>query len=159
MYQGRRYSFVPGQPKYLQAEFESYRLRLEPQENDEIISQRIESMTMAQLWQRRGQSDVIMSELGWRIFAPFVILLALLLAVPLSEVSPRQGRYYRLFPAIMIFASLIVALMAVKTRMTKGELGIWAYPAILMIYTIVGLFFAKKYKLTPKIKKRLRGAT
>jgi lipopolysaccharide export system permease protein len=43
--------------------------------------------------------------------------------------------------------------------MTKGELGIWAYPAILMIYTIVGLFFAKKYKLTPKIKKRLRGAT
>ena len=102
---------------------------------------------------------MIMSELGWRIFAPFVILLALLLAVPLSEVSPRQGRYYRLFPAIMIFASLIVALMAVKTRMTKGELGIWAYPAILMIYTIVGLFFAKKYKLTPKIKKRLRGAT
>ncbi len=159
LYQGRRYSFVPGQPKYLQAEFESYRLRLEPEDDDEIVAQRIESMTMYQLWQRRGQSDVVMSELGWRIFAPFVILLALLLAVPLSEVSPRQGRYYRLFPAIMIFASLIVALMAVKTRMTKGELGIWAFPAILMIYTVVGLFFAKKHKLTPKIKKHLRGAS
>ena len=159
LYQGRRYSFVPGQPKYLQAEFESYRLRLEPEDDDEIVAQRIESMTMSQLWQRRGQSEVVMSELGWRIFAPFVILLALLLAVPLSEVSPRQGRYYRLFPAIMIFASLIVALMAVKTRMTKGELGIWAFPAILMIYTVVGLFFAKKHKLTPKIKKHLRGAS
>lgn len=155
LHQGRRYSFVPGQPKYLQAEFESYRLRLEPEEDKPIEAQRLESMTMSQLWSKRDESPVILSELGWRTFAPLVILLALMLAVPLSEVSPRQGRYYRLFPAIMIFASLIVALMAIKTRMTKGELGLWAYPTILIIYAFVALFFARKQELAPKIKQRL----
>lgn len=155
LYQGRRYSLVPGQPKYLQAEFEHYRLRLESEEHKEIETKRLETMTMSDLWQKRDSGNIILSELGWRIFAPFVIFIALMLAVPLSEVSPRQGRYYRLFPAIMIFASLIVALMAIKTRMTKDEIGIWAYPVILVGYMFVAWFFARKQTLAPKLKKHL----
>ena len=87
------------------------------------------------------------SELGWRVFVPFAILIALILAVALSEVSPRQGRYLKLFPALMIFASLIVALMAVKTRISKQEMGIWAYPLILIAYAIAGALFSRKQKL------------
>lgn len=155
LYQGRRYSFVPGQPKYLQAEFENYRLRIESEEEREVSARRLEAMTMTELWKKRDEGNIILSELGWRIFAPFVIFLAVLLAVPLSEVSPRQGRYYRLFPAIMIFASLIVAMMAIKTRMTKDEVGIWAYPVILVVYLGVSWFFARKQDLAPKIKKHL----
>lgn len=155
LYQGRRYSLMPGQPKYLQAEFEQYRLTLESEKEQAFEAQRLESMTMNQLWAGRNDSAIIRSELGWRVFAPFVILIALMLAVPLSEVSPRQGRYYRLFPAIMIFASLIVAMMAIKTRMTKGELGVWTYPLILFVYCFVAWFFARKQELTPKIKKHL----
>src|SRR5699024_9163357 len=68
---------------------------------------------------------VVASELGWRIFVPFSVVAALILAIALSEVSPRQGRYLKLFPALLIFASLIVAMMAVKTRVSKAELGIW----------------------------------
>lgn len=156
LYKGRRYSFVPGQPKYLQAEFETYRLRLENNETQDTKAQRIESMTMTQLWQQ-SDNPVIQSELGWRIFGAFVIALGLMLAVPLSEVSPRQGRYYRLFPAIMIYASLIVAMMAVKTRMSKGELGIWAYPVVLGLYVILAWFFARKQQLAPKIKRLAKG--
>lgn len=155
LYKGRRYSFIPGQPKYLQAEFETYRLRLESEEEKEIETRRLEAMTMTELWGKRDDGNIILSELGWRIFAPFIIFLALMLAVPLSEVSPRQGRYYRLFPAIMIFASLIVALMAIKTRMTKDQLGIWAYPVVLLFYALVAWFFARKQDLAPKIKQRL----
>lgn len=155
LYQGRRYSFIPGQPKYLQAEFETYRLRLESEEQKDIETRRLEAMTMKELWSKRHDGNIILSELGWRVFAPFIIFLALMLAIPLSEVSPRQGRYYRLFPAIMIFASLIVALMAIKTRMTKDQLGIWAYPVILLLYALVAWFFARKQDLAPKIKQRL----
>ncbi len=77
--------------------------------------------------------------LSWRVswagvfFVPFAIVVALLLAVALSEVSPRQGRYLKLSPGLLIFASLIVALMAIKTRVSKEEMGIWAYPMILVI--------------------------
>jgi len=81
---------------------------------------------------------------------------ALLLAVALSEVSPRQGRYLKLFPALLIFASLIVALMAVKTRISKEEMGIWAYPLVLMVYAIAAALFSRKQKLAPKIKKQIQ---
>jgi lipopolysaccharide export system permease protein len=155
LYKGRRYSFIPGQPKYLQAEFEQYRLRLKSSDNQEAVAQRLESMHMVQLWQKHENNPVIISELGWRIFAPWIIVLALALASPLSEVSPRQGRYYRLFPAIMIFASLIVALMAVKTRISKGELQLWAYPAVLLLYAVLAWFLSRKQDLAPKIKQRL----
>lgn len=155
LYEGRRYSLVPGQAKYTQAEFETYRLMLASDKEQEIEAQRVEAMSMSQLLKKYRDNPVILSELGWRVFAPWVIVLALMLAVPLSEVSPRQGRYYRLFPAILIFASLIVAMMAAKTRMTKGQLGLWAYPLILFIYCGVAWFFARKQELAPKLKQRL----
>ena len=98
------------------------------------------------------QDPVVASELGWRVFVPFAIVIALILSVALSEVSPRQGRYLKLFPALMIFASLIVALMAIKTRVSKAEMGIWAYPLVLIIYAIAGALFSRKQNLAPKLK-------
>jgi lipopolysaccharide export system permease protein len=152
---GRRYEIYPGTPQYTQAEFESYRLRLESDEEAQFASTEVEALPTSQLWQNR-QDPVVASELGWRVFVPFAILIALILAVALSEVSPRQGRYLKLFPALMIFASLIVALMAVKTRISKEEMGIWAYPLILIAYAIAGALFSRKQKLGPKIKKQIQ---
>lgn len=150
--EGRRYEIYPGQPRYLQAEFESYRLRLESDQEAKFESAEVEALTLTQLWQNRDDA-VVRSELGWRGFVPFSMLIALILAVALSEVSPRQGRYLKLFPALLIFASLIVALMAIKTRISKAELGMWAYPVVLMVYAIAGMLFSRKQKLAPKLKK------
>jgi lipopolysaccharide export system permease protein len=83
-------------------------------------------------------------------------MVALILAMALSEVSPRQGRYMKLFPALLIFASLIVALMAIKTRASKDEIGIWAYPAVLLVYAVAGALFSRKQKLAPKLKKQIK---
>ena len=153
--QGRRYEIYPGQPKYLQAEFQSYRLRLENDKDIELDANKVEALPTSTLWERRGD-PVINSELGWRVFVPFAIVVALMLAVALSEVSPRQGRYYRLLPAILIFASLIVLLVAVRIRISKDQLDVWVYPVVLMVYAIAALLFARKQKLAPKIKKQLK---
>jgi lipopolysaccharide export system permease protein len=114
-------------------------------------------MSMAALAKRLNE-PVVRSEFGWRLSAPWVMALALILALPLSQVNPRQGRYYRLFPAIMIFASLIVALMAVKTRVTKDQLGLWGYPLVLVIYLIVGLVLSRRQRLSPQAAKRIKEA-
>ena len=152
---GRRYEIYPGTPQYTQAEFESYRLRIESNKEAELASDEVEALPTGQLWKNR-QDPVVASELGWRVFVPFAIVIALILSVALSEVSPRQGRYLKLFPALMIFASLIVALMAIKTRVSKAEMGIWAYPLVLIIYAIAGALFSRKQNLAPKIKKRIQ---
>lgn len=142
---GRRYEIYPGKSQYSQAEFKSYRLRIENNKDVEVSGDQAESMRLSKLWEKR-QDPVVQSELGWRLFGPFIIVLALMLATVLSEVSPRQGRYYRLLPAILIFASLIVAMMAVKTRVSRGELVIWIYPVVLMVYAVITSFFLRKHK-------------
>ncbi|AUX85598.1 LPS export ABC transporter permease LptF [Acinetobacter sp. ACNIH2] len=153
--QGRRYEIYPGQPKYTQAEFQSYRLRLENDKEAKFESSEVEALTTGKLWQNRND-PIVASELGWRMFVPLVMIVALGLAVALSEVSPRQGRYLKLFPALLIFASLIVAMMAIKTRVSKQEIGIWAYPLVLFVYAIAAAIFSRKQKLAPKIKKQIQ---
>jgi lipopolysaccharide export system permease protein len=153
--EGRRYEIYPGQPRYSQAEFQSYRLRLENNSEAKFESTEVEALPTSQLWTNR-QDPVVASELGWRIFVPLSIVVALMLSVALSEVNPRQGRYLKLFPALLIFASLIVALMAVKTRISKGEMDIWIYPVILLAYAIAAAVFSRKQKLAPKIKKQIQ---
>ena len=153
--EGRRYEIFPGKAKYSQAEFQSYRLRLESDTEAKFESAEVEALPIAKLWTNRTD-PVVASELGWRIFVPFSIIVALALAIALSEVSPRQGRYLKLFPALLIFASLIVALMAVKTRVSKDEMGIEAYPLVLVVYGVAAALFSRKQKLAPKIKKRIQ---
>jgi len=153
--QGRRYEIYPGKPKYTQAEFQSYRLRLESDKEAKFESAEVEALPTGKLWQNRND-PVVASELGWRMFVPLVMIVALGLAVALSEVSPRQGRYLKLFPALLIFASLIVAMMAIKTRVSKQEIGVWAYPLVLFVYAIAAAIFSRKQKLAPKIKKQIQ---
>jgi lipopolysaccharide export system permease protein len=153
--EGRRYEIFPGKAKYSQAEFQSYRLRLESDTEAKFESAEVEALPIAKLWTNRTD-PVVASELGWRIFVPFSVVVALALAIALSEVSPRQGRYLKLFPALLIFASLIVALMAVKTRVSKDEMGIEAYPLVLVVYGVAAALFSRKQKLAPKIKKRIQ---
>ena len=90
--------FYPGTPQYTQAEFESYRLRIENDKEAELASDEVEALPTGRLWKNR-QDPVVASELGWRVFVPFAIVIALILSVALSEVSPRQGRYLKLFPS------------------------------------------------------------
>ena len=154
---GRRYEFFPGKPGYTHAEFATYRLRIEHDVDADLGVQRVEAMSMTALQKRLNEPE-IRSEWGWRLSAPWVMALALILALPLSQVNPRQGRYYRLFPAIMIFASLIVALMAVKARISKDKLGLWGYPLVLVIYLVVGLLLSRRQRLSPQAAKRIKEA-
>ncbi|MDY6484113.1 LPS export ABC transporter permease LptF [Acinetobacter faecalis] len=153
--EGRRYEIFANSPKYTHIEFQSYRLRLENNKEAKFESTEVEALPTSKLWQNRDDA-VVSSELWWRVYVPFAMVVALILSLALSEVSPRQGRYLKLFPALLIFASLIVVLMAIKTRISKQELGAWAYPVALFIYSGVAILFLRKPSLAPKIKKQIQ---
>ena len=153
--EGRRYEIYPNSVKYTHIDFEKYRLRLESNKEATFESAEVEALPTTKLWENRDD-PVVSSELWWRVYVPFSIFVALLLAVALSEVTPRQGRYLKLFPALLIFASLIVVLMAIKTRISKDELGAWAYPGALLFYSSVAVLFLRKPNLSPKIKKQIQ---
>ncbi|MDG5746548.1 LPS export ABC transporter permease LptF, partial [Acinetobacter baumannii] len=69
------------------------RLRLENDKDVKFVSGDVEALSTSKLLSK-ANDPVVRSELGWRLFGAFTIIFALMLSVGLSEVSPREGRYY-----------------------------------------------------------------
>jgi lipopolysaccharide export system permease protein len=77
------------------------------------------------------------AEWHWRVAAPLMVLILAVLAVPLSRLRPRQGRYSRLWLAILIYFFYIGLASAARVWLTKGEL-----PAVLGLWWVHGLVIA-----------------
>ena len=88
-------------------------------------------------------------DLQWRLSIPFLCLVSSILAFPLSRIKPRQGRFKRILPSILVFMSYLGLLLLVKGWM---EQGLWPnFPGLLVIHAlflIAGLFLLlRKSKL------------
>lgn len=64
-------------------------------------------------------------EIQWRLAPIFSTLVLCIVAVPLSMVNPRQGRFARLMPAILIYAAYYLFLMSVRNFINTGVFGIF----------------------------------
>lgn len=67
----------------------------------------------------------LMAELQWRLSLPISILVLTVLVVPLARVNPRQGRYAKLLPAIMLYLSYFLLLSAARSAIDSGRLPHW----------------------------------
>ena len=69
------------------------------------------------------------AELQWRLSIILLIPVITLLAVPMSKVDPRQGRYSKLIPAALIYAAYFLLLQYSRDQVAEGELsaaiGVW----------------------------------
>ncbi|WP_018693409.1 LPS export ABC transporter permease LptF [Algicola sagamiensis] len=94
------------------------------------------------------------AELQWRIALPLSIPLLTLIAIPLSSVSPRQGRFAKLMPALILYIGYFVALISAKSALEDGkipeEIGLWWTHAVIVI--IGSLLIFKDRPLGLKIR-------
>ena len=77
-----------------------------------------------------GATDAsAVSELHWRVGVVLLIPVIALLAIPLARVNPRQGRFTRLVPAMILCFVYILTLSGARTALEKGaiplDLGLW----------------------------------
>jgi lipopolysaccharide export system permease protein len=154
---GRQYQLTAGGAEYNHAEFAYYRLRIEHDVEAPDSNLRLEALPFTRLLDRTKEAP-IRSELGWRLSMPLSMLLAVLLSLPLSQVSPRQGRYLRLLPAMILFATTVVTLMAIKTRVSKDQLTVWAFAWAIMGYVVLGVLMSRRQRLSPHAAKRIKDA-
>lgn len=148
LHQGRRYELKAGHLRYSEAQFSTYRLNLNDAQAADVLSTETEAMRTVDLI---AQNDAkARGELGWRLSIPVMMLIAVILALPLSEVSPRQGRFLRLFPALLLFVALVVGLLALKLRISKGGLSVWAYAGLMTFYLFFSLLLARKHRMTAR---------
>jgi lipopolysaccharide export system permease protein len=103
------------------------------------------------LW--RSQDAGERAELQWRIALPIMCLVLALIAVPLSRLRPRQGRYARVWLAVLIFFLYYNLAAAGKTWIARGALppflGLWwTHLAVILLALLV--------ILGPALAQRLR---
>lgn len=65
------------------------------------------------------------AELQWRLSVPFMCMLLIALAVPLSQLRPRQGRYARMAPALLVFFLYINLLIGMRSNIARGAFPLW----------------------------------
>ncbi|MCU1719528.1 LPS export ABC transporter permease LptF [Pseudomonas sp. 5P_3.1_Bac2] len=123
---GYRFDGNPGQANYRAIKYETYGVLLPKPEVAADVTEREAMPTHALL----GSDDKrLQSELQWRLSMPILVFVVTLLAVPLSRVNPRQGRFLKLLPAILLYMAYLSLLIAARSALDKGKippvLGLW----------------------------------
>ena len=134
---GYRVEGAPGKADYNRTAFSRYDMKLDdprPVETQRTYEHR-PSLSLL------GDSDPeAAAELLWRLSVPLLVPIVVFLAVPLSRVNPRQGRYLKLLPSILIYLAYLSLLLAAKSAVEKGRL-----PAVPGIVAVHAIFFCLAY--------------
>ena len=130
---GFRYDGNPGQADYRAIQYDTYGVLLPKPQVAVELSER-EAMPTRDLL---GSDNLRhRSELQWRLSMPVLVFVVTLLAVPLARVNPRQGRFLKLLPAILLYMTYLALLIAVRGALDKGRI-----PMALGLWWVHGLFF------------------
>lgn len=155
LYAGKRYTLSADSARYNQASFARYRISLQKPNIDKVTPQNVESQTIGKLWRARTESAA-QAELGYRVSLPWLMLIAALLAMPLAQVNPRQGRWLRLLPAVLIFTSCAIAIISLKTAVSKQKVSVWAYAWLLAALLLATLYLNAQSTLATRLRARRR---
>lgn len=146
MEDGYRYQGQPGDAAYRILKFARHGVRLE---SVEVLNPRMKhnAVPTEKLWGSNDRRDI--AELQWRLSLPLAAVSLVLLAVPLSRTTPRQGRFGRLFGAVLIFIVYYNLLGTAQVWVEKGTLGplpgLWWVHALPVAVALL-LFYAMRMR-------------
>lgn len=141
LHDGRRYDGTPGQPDYRVIEFDSYGLKIS-ELSESVRMGRPDGLSTLELLESEDPKHRAL--LHWRISLPLLVPVVALLAIPLSRVNPRQGRFLKLLPAMLIYVLylglLIVARKALERQQIPEWLGMWWIHLLFLGVALLMLF-------------------
>lgn len=139
-----QYDGVPGAANFTIAQSDVQSILLpEAAEFEEII----EETTLSTGQLLGSELPTHIAELQWRLSMLLVIPIITLIAVPMSQVNPRQGRYSKLIPAVLIYAAYIILLQSARDSVADGGsalLGLWWVHGL---FLLIGVVLYQKPKL------------
>lgn len=141
LHNGYRYDGVPGQADFRIVQFAQHSIRLSPAV-PELGPEGYSAMPTSALL--RDATPAALSEFQWRVSVPLSAILLVFLAVPLARTSPRQGRYGRLFAAILVYVTysnlLGVARVWLQKSLLPAAVGIWWVLLLLLLAGLILLY-------------------
>ncbi|HYW77604.1 MAG TPA: LPS export ABC transporter permease LptF [Gammaproteobacteria bacterium] len=136
---GRRYQGRAGSLNWTVTHFQSARLLVQPPGRPAKTSTDYDRMSTAVLLS--SPEPGARATLEWRLLQPFTALLLMLIAVPLAHMRPRQGRYARLVPAILVYLVYFNLLGVARIWAAQPgwgyRVGLWWVPAAALIFGLI----------------------
>lgn len=131
---GVQYEGEQAKKNYRRLAFDEYQIQINdsPQEQSR---RKVSVLPTSELW---GDDTIeAQAELQWRFAIPLSIPFLVLIAVPLSAVDPRQGRFGKMFPAILLYLGYFLLLLASRRVLEDGklpvQLGLWWVHGIMLL--------------------------
>ena len=153
LYDGERFEGVPGSAEFRIVRFAEHVVPVQVPALHDVVRD-LEARPSASLRSSRDPSE--RAELQWRIAMPIMCLVLALLAVPLSKLKPRQGRYARVWVAVVIFFVYYNLAAAGKTWIARGTVpevvGLWWTHVAVVLLALLVIF-------GPGLANRLRYRT
>lgn len=138
---GNRTEGRAGQGDFSVLNFERYAVRMSEKERSPI-SYKVRQLPTSTVFGSSNPAYQAASQ--WRVSLPLMVLVVTLIAVPLSYVRPRQGRFAKLFPAVFLHIFYLSALISVQGMIEKGKLdpsiGLWSVHIVFMSIAAYLLF-------------------
>jgi len=152
LYDGERYEGVPGQADFRRVRFAEHGIPVRIPQFDDAEA-RPQGKRLAELLGSEDPKDA--SELQWRVSLPLMVIVLALLAVPLSTLRPRQGRYARVALAILAYFLYSNLLSAARAWVEKGQLdpaiGVWW---VHVLVVLVALYLLHRQSPLPLMLRR-----
>ncbi|WP_095497322.1 LPS export ABC transporter permease LptF [Paraferrimonas haliotis] len=123
---GVRYQGGVGRVDYQITEFGDYQMQIKEQAAEER-RRRLSALPLNEL--RAMDTAEANAEFHWRLAIPLALPIMVLMAVPLSRVNTRQGKFAKIGPAILLYLGYFGMLVAGRRSLEDGvlpeQLGLW----------------------------------
>jgi len=119
---GRRVTGQPGKPQLDTLEFDSYSVKI-AEESSVAKKARNEAASTYALFKSKKRKDK--ARLHYRIGLFLLVPIIVLIAFPLSHVKPRQGRYGKMLPAIVVYMVYYTMMITARKWMEQGQTPLW----------------------------------
>ncbi len=137
LYHGERFEGVPGSAEFRMMRFAEHTVPI-PMPRASTVVTDLDAAPTAALYAAAGPRH--QAKLQWRIALPLMCLVLAVIALPLARLRPRQGRYARVWLALVVYVVYLNLLTAGEAWLGRGTLpvalGLWWVHAVVILLAI-----------------------
>jgi lipopolysaccharide export system permease protein len=146
---GRRYEGAPGNTDFRITEFDKYTVKLE----DKVIDPIINGPRTLPAWVLiQDLNKAHLGEILWRIGLPLMVFVFAIIAIPLSYMDPRRGRYTALIMAILLYFTYSNLLKLMQAWVSTGKLsfsiGWWLLHVVIALIGLTLIIYRQNRSIT-----------
>jgi len=155
---GTRYHSDALNGEFQSVAFDKYYIQILDQEVEQK-HRKLSALPTAQLFKPTDAKSI--AEYGatiqWRIAFPLACIILTFIAVPLSVVNPRQGKFAKMLPALMLFLGYFLLLIAMRSGIERQALpsGIGLWPIHVSALFMGAILLMKERSSGRKIQAKL----